>query len=207
MKLRSALIIILSLVASVASFTSESRADSPVAQVKATIDEILNVVEALPGDKNIPARREKLRQVINPRFDFDEMSKRSLGPIWNDATPEQQKEFISLFSNLLARTYLARIETVKRGMVAISDSENQQAGTDDDATAKATVKTSVTSKGDTFPIDYKLMSRDGKNWRVYDVVIENIGLVSNYRNEFAGIVRKEKFDGLLKRLQDKKEPA
>ena len=69
---------------------------------------------------------------------------------------------------------------------------------------KAVVKTSITSRGDTFPLDYKLTNASGK-WRVYDVVIENIGLVANYRNEFAGIIRKDKLSGLIQRLKDKEK--
>ena len=67
---------------------------------------------------------------------------------------------------------------------------------------KAVVKTVVLSQGDTFPIDYKMMYRDN-GWRVYDVVIENIGLVANYRNEFSGIIRKDKFSGLMEKLRAK----
>jgi phospholipid transport system substrate-binding protein len=68
---------------------------------------------------------------------------------------------------------------------------------------KAVVKTVVISKGDTFPIDYKLMVGSNGKWQVYDVVIENIGLVANYRNEFSGIIRKDKFSGLMERLRAK----
>jgi phospholipid transport system substrate-binding protein len=167
---------------------------SAKAQVTSTIDEVVRIVESLPGDNNRSERRTKLRQVIDARFDFDEMSKRSLGTNWAARTPAEQKEFISLFSDLLARTYLNRIEEVESGMVKIV-SEN---GDD----KKATVKTKILLKDESFPIDYKLLN-EGGNWRVYDVVIENIGLVANYRNEFAGIIRKEEFSGLIKRLKEK----
>lgn len=168
---------------------------TPLNEVKTTLDGILKIVEALPGDDHKDERRSKLREVINPRFDFEEMARRSLGANWKEATEAQQKEFVQIFSDLLARTYLSKIETVKPGMVKV-DSESVEF-------PRAIVKTSVTNKGDTFPIDYKLMNNDGANWKVYDVVIENIGLVSNYRNEFAGIIRKEKFDGLMVRLREK----
>lgn len=168
---------------------------TPLSEVKTTLDGILKIVEALPGDDHKDERRSKLREIINPRFDFEEMARRSLGANWKEATEEQQKEFVHIFSDLLARTYLSKIETVKPGMVKV-DSESVEF-------PRAIVKTSVTNKGDTFPIDYKLMNNDGANWKVYDVVIENIGLVSNYRNEFAGIIRKEKFDGLMTRLREK----
>ncbi len=163
-------------------------------EVKSTIDEVVKVVEELPGEDKTAARREKLRLVINPRFDFAEMAKRSLGAAWNDCTPEEQGEFVKIFSNLLAKTYLERIENIKPGMVKFDGEESHP--------PKSVVKTSVQHKGDTFPIDYRLYNKDGE-WKVYDVIIENIGLVSNYRNEFAGIIRKEKFSGLMEKLRAK----
>ena len=179
--------------------------DSALSQVTATINQIVDAVEAAPGADNTQKRRGKLREIINPRFDFNEMARRSLGPAWNDITGAEQQDFTAVFSDLLARTYLNRIETVKRGMVAI-DGEEAAASNGDEAVQKTTVKTSVTSKGDTFPINYKLLKGDN-GWRVYDVVIENIGLVANYRNEFAGIIRKEKFEGLMQRLREKNKGA
>lgn len=168
--------------------------DSPKVQIAQTIDSIIAICEASPEEGQKAARRAKLRELINPKFNFAEMSKRSLGSNWNEITPEEQKEFTEVFSELLARTYLSKIETVKPGMVKV-DGESID-------TQKAVVKTTVTSKGDNFPIDYKLMLSDGR-WQVYDVVIENIGLVANYRNEFAGIIRKDTFGGLMKRLRQK----
>ena len=166
----------------------------PLVKVRTTIDEIVNVVEALPGDDKKAERREKLRLLINPVFDFQEMAKRSLGPHWKECTPEEQAEFVSVFSDLLAKTYLGKIETVKRGMVKV-DSESVEP-------PKAVVKTTVINKGESFPLDYKLQDVGG-NWRVYDVVIENIGLVANYRNEFNGIIRKDKVSGLIEKLKAK----
>ncbi len=169
-------------------------ANSPRQQMQVTIDAIIKIVEKNPEESQKAVRRAKLRELINPKFNFAEMSKRSLGPNWNSINAEQQKEFTTVFSELLARTYLSKIETVKTGMVQI-ESEQIDA-------QKAIVKTTVTSKGDKFPIDYKLLFADGR-WQVYDVVIENIGLVANYRNEFAGIIRKESFAGLMERLRAK----
>lgn len=167
---------------------------SPKVEIKNTIDSIIATVQANPGDAAKAARREKLREIINPKFDFDEMSRRSLGSNWTEITPAEQKDFTTVFSELLARTYLSKIETVKPGMVKV-ESEQVEG-------PKAVVKTVVLSQGDTFPIDYKMMYREG-GWRVYDVVIENIGLVANYRNEFSGIIRKDKFSGLMEKLRAK----
>lgn len=171
-------------------------APSPKGEIQKTIDSIISIAGAHPGDEQKTTRREELRKLINPKFNFAEMSKRSLGPNWNEITTEEQAEFTSVFSELLARTYLSKIETVQPGMVSV-DSEQVEL-------PRAVVKTVVTSKGDKFPIDYKL-SFQNNSWQVYDVVIENIGLVANYRNEFSGIIRKDKFSGLMEKLKKKIE--
>ena len=167
---------------------------SPKLEMQKTIDDIIRVAAQYPDDAQKTTRRQKLRELINPKFNFTEMSRRSLGANWNEITPAEQKDFTAVFSELLARTYLSKIETVKPGMVKI-DSESVNP-------PKASVKTTVISKGDNFPIEYKMSFEDGR-WQVYDVVIENIGLIGNYRNEFSGIIRKEKFEGLMARLRQK----
>jgi phospholipid transport system substrate-binding protein len=167
---------------------------SPKLEMQKTIDDIIRVAAQYPDDAQKTTRRQKLRELINPKFNFTEMSRRSLGANWNEITPAEQKDFTTVFSELLARTYLSKIETVKPGMVKI-DSESVNP-------PKASVKTTVISKGDNFPIEYKMSFEDGR-WQVYDVVIENIGLIGNYRNEFSGIIRKEKFEGLMARLRQK----
>lgn len=171
-------------------------AASPKAEMSKTIDDIIAIATAHPGDDAKAVRRQKLRELINPKFNFAEMSKRSLGANWNELSPNEQAEFTTVFSELLARTYLSKIETVKPGMVRVESEQVES--------PRAVVKTVVISKGDTFPIDYKLMNAN-QSWQVYDVVIENIGLVANYRNEFSGIIRKEKFSGLMERLRKKIE--
>ncbi len=183
------------LVESAHANTAESAPSvTPAKSVEATIDKVIEIVEAFPSEGQAKLRRDKMREVINPKFDFAEMAKRSLGSHWLERSAEERKEFVNVFSDLLARTYLARIEHVQRGMVKIS-SETVDA-------KRAVVRTMVTHRGDTFPINYVMVNRDNE-WKVYDVVIESIGLVANYRNEFAGIIRKEKFSGLMERLREK----
>lgn len=166
---------------------------SPLKEIEKTVDELVAVIQATTS-VSAQIRRDKLRTVINPLFDFEEMAKRSLGAHWKEITVEEQQEFVHVFSDLLARTYLTKIETLKPGMVKF-DSERVES-------PRALVKTFVENNGDKFPLDYKLLDRSG-SWKVYDVVIENIGLVANYRNEFAGVIRKETFAGLLKKLKEK----
>jgi phospholipid transport system substrate-binding protein len=185
---------IISIVAIASAEQSGAAAPSPMQAVQKTIDEVLKVALTLKGDENKTKRREQLREIIAPRFDFSEMAKRSLGASWLKMSTTQQDEFVTVFSSLLGRTYLERVETIEEKMVTI-DSENV-------SMPKALVKTSVHRKGDVFPLDYRLHFQDNQ-WKVYDVIIENIGLVSNYRNEFSGIIRKDGIDGLISKLKDK----
>jgi phospholipid transport system substrate-binding protein len=173
---------------------------SPKVVMTKTVDMLVETVEAYPGDDETAQRRVELRKIIEPKFDFNEMAKRSLGSNWNKLSDDEKSEFVSVFSELLARTYLSRIENVRKNMVTV-DSEDVVDRASGLSLAK--VKTRVTYKGDEFPIDYKLFRKSDAGWKVYDVIIENIGLVVNYRNEFAGIMRKEKFSGLMKKLKQK----
>jgi len=162
--------------------------------VKDTINKVVAVAESLKGESNRSERRIKLREVINERFDFSEMAKRSLGANWLKLNPEQQTEFVDVFSKLLSKTYMNRVEEAKTGMITV-DTEQLEF-------PRSIVKTKVTHKGQTFPIDYKLYSLNGV-WKVYDVIIENIGLIANYRNEFSGTIRNDGFETLLARLREK----
>lgn len=169
---------------------------SPKTELEGTLDAVIKVVEGLQGDKNTLKRRTELRKIINPRFDFEETAKRCLGSKWKDLSQSQQDEFVKLFSEMLVQTYISKIETVRSGMVKVLGEEVQESGN------KAIVRTTAEIKGESVPIDYKLMLR-GDTWRVYDVTVENIGLVANYRSEFAAIIRKEGIEGLLQRLRNK----
>lgn len=166
----------------------------PRSLVETTIDELVTIVNKYPGDDVETTRRAEMRKVIEPVFDFSEMAKRSLGPHWRNAEVGERDEFVRIFSDLLATTYLKKIEKIKDGQVEVKRERIRE--------PNALVQTTVTYKGDVFPLDYKMLATNN-GWRVYDVVIENIGLVKNYRNEFSGIIRREKFSGLLKRLKEK----
>ena len=169
---------------------------APSADVKATIENVQNVVKAEKGKAADAAVDEKLKEIILPMFNFEEMAKRSLGSAWNKANPAEQKEFVDLFSDLLSRTYLKKIKQNAEESVLLQISD----AVDGD---KAMVKSKMKSGEDEVQIDYRMSLIAGK-WRVYDVIIENVGLVNNYRNEFPGIVRNEGFAGLIKRLKEKR---
>lgn len=187
------------LIVSIALFPLSSFAESkttPLNLIKGTIDKVIETNKKLEGDEKLEQRRKELRTIIEPYFDFDEMAKRSLGSHWTTINETQQKEFVEVFSELLARTYLSRIDNVTTQVVTF-DSEKI-------TPPRAIVKTTINFKGDSFPIEYRFLDQEN-NWKVYDVIIENIGLVANYRNEFAGLIRREKFDGLMTKLKKRLE--
>lgn len=176
--------------------SSSQETPSPRVEMQTVLDQLISIVTENAGDENATVRRDKMRAIIEPKFDFQEMAKRSLGVNWKSILPAEREEFVDLFSGMLSRTYIGRIEKVQEDMVEIRSETLRH--------PRALVKTVVTFDGGKFPLDYKLIYGD-EGWKVYDVIIENIGLISNYRNEFAGIIRKETFQGLLARLREKEQ--
>lgn len=174
---------------------------SPLEQMRTTVTAIIGVMqnkELGKPDKKI-ARREKIMGYVTQRFDFEEMSKQALAAKWRDLNPQQQKEFERLFSELLKNTYIGRVESYSNEAV-LFDKEIF----DSDQQTKAIVYTKVIKNNQEIPINYKLLVKNG-DWFVYDVMIEGVSLIRNYRTEFGKIMSQEQYAGLIKRLQDKVE--
>jgi len=166
----------------------------PTDQVRETIDKVLDLLR----DKKLPdgERRTQLSSLIRSRFDFALMSQWTLGQYWRKATDEQQKRFISLYSDLLEESYLGKIENYTDEKVAYL-SEKVEDG-------RAEVATQIETASANIPLVYRL-SLEGDRWMVFDVVIEEVSLVRNYRSTFGEIARKDGIDGLLKQVADKVE--
>lgn len=166
--------------------------------VRDVVEKVRSTVVSEQATTTPEALDKKLRDIISPVFDFKTMARSSLAQHWKSASPAEQEEFVALFSDLLAHTYLKRIrENAADSEIAIVGERKQ---TDD----KFLVQTKVSyEKDQTAAIDYRLRRKDG-SWLVYDVIIENIGLVSNYRQEFDGIVKKDNVSGLIAKLREKK---
>jgi phospholipid transport system substrate-binding protein len=179
-------------------FSSVVYAESSASEtVSAVVSKVRSTVVDQQDSLSSEEMEEKLREIIEPVFDFRTMARSSLARHWNDASPEEQEEFVTLFSELLARTYLRRIrENAAESTISVVG--ERKAGGD-----KVLVSTSVKyEKDQSAAINYRMRQKDN-SWLVYDVIIENIGLVSNYRQEFDGIVRREKVSGLIERLRQK----
>ncbi len=174
-----------------------SRAGEPTDQVRGAIDRVLEILKKkdLQAKDKREERRTLLREEISKAFDFDEMAKRSLGPPWRQRTPEERKEYVTLFRQVLENSYLGKIEAYKGEKIRYGK-ETVEEG------RFATVETLiVTEKGQEFPLNYQMV-KEPSGWRVYDVVIEQISLVNNYRSQFGAILQKSSFQDLLARLRE-----
>ena len=172
-------------------------ADSPTVEIKSTVDQVIQILTnpQLQGEGKKQERRKRLREAIFVRFDFQEMAQRSLGAHWQRRTPEEQREFIKVFSDLLEQTYVDKIESYNNEKFIYSNERI------DGPYAEVGSKMR-TSKGEEFTINYKL-HRVGEDWRVYDVVIENVSLVNNYRSQFNRILTGSTYDELISKIKAK----
>lgn len=194
------LLIVLS-IAAVTLAASQARAGLPTDQIKATVDKALVVLKdpRLKPPAKQTERREQLKQVLFSRFNFAEMAKRSLGPNWSRRTPQEQEEFVRLFTEVLERAYAEIIETYLDEKIVYLN-EKVDAGYAD-VNSKI-----VTARGEEYSINYRAQLV-GNEWKVYDVVAENISLVNNYRSQFNRVIAKSSYEELVRRLKDKNDFA
>jgi len=169
----------------------------PTDQIKSTVDKALVVLKdpRLKPASKTKERREQLKQILFARFDFTEMAKRSLGFNWRRRTPKEREEFVRLFSDLLERAYADTIESY--GDEKILYVGERLDGDYADISSKV-----LTSKGDEFSLNYRAHFVVGE-WRVYDVVVENISMVNNYRSQFNRVISNASYEELVRRLRDK----
>ena len=176
------------------------RAGVPLDQLRLQIDRVLKVLEdpELKKETRAKDRRVAVRKIANDIFDFNETAKRSLGRHWQGRTPAEQAEFVQVFSDLLERSYLSKIEVYGGEKIQyLSDSvENGDQG-------KVQTKI-VTKAGSEIPIEYRMHKRAEK-WLVYDVIIEGVSLVSNYRTQFNKIIQTSSFQELVKKMKSKQD--
>lgn len=174
-------------------------ADAGVAtdQIKSTVDKAIIVLKdpRLKPSAKTKERREQLKQILYARFDFTEMARRALGANWRRRTPQEQEEFVRLFTDILERAYADIIEGYSDEKIIYLNERVD--GTYADVGSKI-----LTSKGEEYSIYYKahLVSNE---WKVYDVVAENISLVNNFRSQFNRVIANSSYEELIRRLRDK----
>lgn len=173
--------------------------DTPMGVIQSGTDRALQILRTSQSGKSSSLRERKaeILQIVEEYFSFQEMSRRSLGKAWKEQSPEKQKEFVKLFQQLLFNTYIDRVETYT-GSNEKFVYENEKIEGD-----YALVKTRITGyRNADVQVEYRLR-REGSKWKAYDVVIEGISLVNNYRQQFDSILAGEPFDGLLSKMREK----
>jgi phospholipid transport system substrate-binding protein len=166
--------------------------------MKGTIDEVLKILADKDLKKQAKAneRRQLLEKVVGERFDYEEMSRRSLGAPWANLSDQDKKEFVSLFQTLLVNTYADKIESYSgQGVQYVNERTEKE---------YAEVRTKVLTGKTEIPLDYRLLNK-GSVWRVYDVVVDGVSLVNNYRGQFSKILRTGSYADLVDQLRKKSD--
>lgn len=166
--------------------------------VRSTINEVIRTLEdkELKKPGRSEERRRQLEKVIGNRFSYDEMAKRSLGAHWNKLTDQERREFVDLFQRLLSNSYADKIEGYSGEQVHYLAERLEG--------KYAEVRTKVASGKAEIPLDYRMLS-NSDDWRVYDVIVDGISLVNNYRGQFTKILRESSYADLLEKLREKAE--
>ena len=172
-------------------------AGAPTDQLQPAVEQVIRILDdpALKGPARSQERQRALRVVADEIFDWTEMSRRALGRHWQDRSPAEQQEFVELFRALIERAYGDRIDQY-------SGEKIRFAGDSMDGD-QATVRTKVLTKsGQETSVDYRLL-RGGDRWRVYDVAVEGVSLVGNYRTQFNEVIRTSSYQELVKKLKSR----
>ena len=177
---------------------SSAMAGPATESIRGTIDEVLKIL----SDKELKAparhedRRQRLEKAVAARFDYSEMSRRSLGAQWNQLSDKEKQEFVDLFQTLLTNTYADRVETYSgEGVQYLNERTEKE---------YAEVRTKVLSGKTEIPMDYRLLNRSN-DWHVYDVVVDGVSLVNNYRGQFTKILHTSSYSDLVDQLRKKSE--
>ena len=165
---------------------------SAIDAVRGSVDGILDILKKDGMDK--AAKRSAMEVIIDERFDFRAMSQRTLATNWKKASDAEKQEFTDLFSQLIQSSYVGKLEAYTN--------ETVEYVTEKVKGRKALVETVIKTASADIPLNYKMYSKDG-NWLVYDVIIEGVSLISNYRSSYQTIVKNEGFDGLMAKMKAK----
>lgn len=169
----------------------------PMNTVKANVDKVLEVLRdpKLKAESAKETKKEKLRSIYDGMFDQVELSRRTLAQNWNNLNPAQRKEFVQLFRQVLEKAYIDKILAYVNEKVLFGR-EVQLSET------KVEIQTTIITSSKNIPVFYRVILKDGE-WKVYDVVIENVSLISNYRTQFNDILAKNTPEQMLEILRKK----
>jgi phospholipid transport system substrate-binding protein len=188
---------VIALVAAWHSSASSAAAGAPSEQLKASVDRIIRILEdpGLKADTRTRERRAAIRGEADRIFAFEETAKRALGPHWRGLSEQDRREFVPLFADLLQHSYISKIEQYNGEKITYAGDAVEG--------DLATVKTRFTTRNGTpVPVDYRMLRR-GDQWLVYDVNIEGVSLIANYRTQFNKIIRTDSYQALVAKLRDR----
>jgi len=192
---RVARIVLVAVAGLVVSAPASASAGAPTDQLKASVEQILKVLEdpALKPEARAKDRRAAIRKEAEGVFDFTETAKRALGRHWQSLSEKDREEFTGLFTDLIERAYISKIERYSGERIAYAG-EAVDGGL-------ATVRTRfVTKQGTEVPIDYRMQQR-GDRWLVYDVSVEGVSLINNYRTQFDKIIQTSSYAELVRKMK------
>lgn len=170
--------------------------ESPTAAVRDTLDSVIHILEdpkLKTPDKVLP-RRRMLEEVIASRFDYTEMSRRALAAHWRPLSEAERTEFVELFKGFLSDRYAEKIEGYEGEQVSYLSERIEG--------SYAEVRTELRSSKVEIPMDYRLLLKEGR-WHAYDIIVDGISLVKNYRSQFDKIIRESSYQELVKKLTDR----
>ena len=195
--LRASLVVAVVAIFALSTTIRPAHAGAPTEQIQSAVEKATTI---LKDPKLQPeAKRKELREAVYPKFDFAEMARRSLGSHWQRRSPEEQRDFVKVFTELIENSYMSTLESYQGEKVVI--------GTEKQDKEFAEVDTKIfTKKGEEFSVNYR-MRQSGSDWKVYDVVIENISLVNNYRSQFNRVIAQSSFEELFRKMKDKQFDA
>jgi phospholipid transport system substrate-binding protein len=179
------------------ALAAPAQAGEPTEQMKLTIDKMISILgnPALKDPAKAEERRKLLRDTASERFDWREMARRSLARHWKQRTDEEKREFVPLFADLLEQAYMKRIENYSGDKVTY-DGEKMKG-------KYSLVKVRIaTSKQTEIPVVYRLRKK-GSQWLIYDISIEGVSLVKNYRKQFDSVILSSSYQGLVEKLKEK----
>jgi phospholipid transport system substrate-binding protein len=196
MRLRLVPHLILAVLVGLAAWVpAPASAGAPTDQLKASVDQIVKVLEdpALRAEARAQERRAAIRKQAEGVFDFSETAKRALGRHWQGLSEKDRQEFTTLFTDLIERAYISKIERYSGERIAYAG-EAMDSGL-------ATVRTRfVTKQGTEIPVDYRMQQR-GDRWLVYDVSVEGVSLINNYRTQFDKIIQTSSYAELVRKMK------
>lgn len=182
------------------------QAGSPTDQIRQTTDKILAIVQdpAFKGEEHASERQKQMRMPIDERFDWAAMARSALGRNWRKLSEEQRATFTVLFSDLIEKTYMSRIESYSGEKIIYK-------GDKVDGLYGVVEVVIVTSRGNDVPVSYRVLQK-GDDWLVYDIIIEGVSMVNNYRSQIGSILDRSSYDELIAKLKlkinaNESEPA